>query len=99
MSFSKLQSSKIYNFDFRSLQQKQEQYLKENKWFTFQEELWWKRKENQIVNQWQPNPKLSMIVRTQSKPRSLLIQMKISFLKHKSIKKHQTLNFQSITDL
>jgi hypothetical protein len=39
MSFSKLQSSKIYNFDFRSLQQKQEQYLKENKWFTFQEEL------------------------------------------------------------
>jgi len=39
-----LQSSKIYNFDFRSLQQKQEQYLKENKWFTFQEELWWKKK-------------------------------------------------------
>jgi hypothetical protein len=52
MSFSKLQSSKIHNFDFRSLQQKQEQYLKENKMVHFpRRTLMKKRKENQIVNQ------------------------------------------------
>jgi hypothetical protein len=42
-------------------------------------------KENQIVNTKQSmttQPKLSMIVRTQSKPRSFLMQMKIVFLKH-----------------
>jgi hypothetical protein len=41
-------------------------------------------KENQIVNAKQSTttqPKLSMIVRTQSKPRSFLMQMKIVFLK------------------
>ena len=41
-------------------------------------------KENQIVNTKQSTiaqPKLSMIVRTQSKPRSFLMQIKIVFLK------------------
>jgi hypothetical protein len=41
-------------------------------------------KENQIVNTKQSmttQPKLSIIVRTQSKPRSFLMQMKIVFLK------------------
>jgi hypothetical protein len=41
-------------------------------------------KENQNVNTKQSTttqPKLSMIVRTQSKPRSFLMQMKIVFLK------------------
>ena len=59
-------------------------------------------KENQIVNTKQSmttQPKLSMIVRTQSKPRSFLMQMKIALLNQQSTKKHQTLNFQSITDL
>jgi hypothetical protein len=59
-------------------------------------------KENQIVNTKQSmttQPKLSMLVRTQRKPRSFLMQMKISLSKQSSTKKHQTLNFQSITDL
>jgi hypothetical protein len=59
-------------------------------------------KENQIVNIKQSmttQPKLSMIVRTQSKPGSFLMQMKIALSKQSSTKKHQTLNFQSITDL
>jgi hypothetical protein len=41
-------------------------------------------KENQIINSKQSmttQPKLSMIVRTQSKPRSFLMQMKIVCLK------------------
>jgi hypothetical protein len=41
-------------------------------------------KENQIINTKQSmttQPKLSMIVRTQSKPRSFLMQMKISLSK------------------
>jgi hypothetical protein len=41
-------------------------------------------KENQIINTKQSmttQPKLSMIVRTQNKPRSFLMQMKIALLK------------------
>jgi hypothetical protein len=40
MSFSKLPKTlKVNKFDFQGLQQKAKQYLKENKRFTFQEEL------------------------------------------------------------
>jgi hypothetical protein len=101
--FQNFKALKFYNFDFRCLQQKQKQktWKKTNgslskKNFDNKEK---KIKSSIPNNQWKPQPKLSMIVRTQRKPRSLLIQMKIVLLKQQSTKKHQTLNFQSITDL
>ena len=101
--FQNFKALKFYNFDFQSLQQKQKQktWKKTNGSLSKQN---FDDKEKKIKspisnNQWKPQPKLSMIVRTQNKPRSLLIQTKIVLLKQQSTKKHQNLNFQSITDL
>jgi hypothetical protein len=57
-----------------------------------------KRKSNHQYQTMTTQPKLSMKVRTKSKPRSFLMQMKIVLSNQQSNKKHQTLNFQSITD-
>ena len=97
MSFSKLQSSKtlIFNVFNKAKQDLERKLMVHFPRRTLNEN------ENQITNIKQSNDNPTKTFnesKNKSKPRSCLMQMKIVLLNQQTNKKHQTLNFQSITD-
>ena len=94
MSFSSTSiNSKL---DFLCFWKGKNKNLKENLWFTFQEELWWMRKENQIINNktMTTQTKLSTKVKTKTNQGVPQCKWKMSFWTHKQTRntKHSTLN-------